>query len=220
MSKQIENPVELWNEYQEWLKSNKSHFEDNKESFRTFYSAKKNYIFLKVSTNPIYRKIKDGGLMNIQEEIKEIREGFKRLDVLQGEISDKIDKLEQEVTSQNNDYELYLEIDCDNSLKIVCLENDRTIHLGFIRENGECHILSEDNHKFNYNLWVSAGQKIRENNEVEWRGKKYWLTPKGFLINKTTCSDHIFNFETARVAINCEDDNILRYSHNNTPILF
>jgi len=150
--------------------------------------------------------------MNIQEEIKEIR--------------GRLDKLEQEVTSQNNDYELYLRVDDSNNLLIEFINRKfesctEVLIIGEIKENGECGFLNFKERKENYKKWVSAGQKIRENNEVEWRGKTYYIDNEGYLAQTNGCTDEdIYNFKDAKPCKDCEDDNILRYSHNNTPILF
>jgi hypothetical protein len=142
----------------------------------------------------------------MQEEIKEIKK--------------RLNKLEKEVTSANDDYELFLWVDSDNYLSIGYKDNDDFFTcIGYISDSGELNILNVDGYRENYKIWVENGMKIKENNEVEWRGKRYKIKRESCLTFSKSYFG-IYDFKFAIPMTGCEDDNIIRYEHNNTPILF
>ena len=156
--------------------------------------------------------------MNIPEEIKKLKESLSLLSSTQENSIRYLRKKLASIEKFNSivDNELYLTVDERDSLRVMFNCGAAKYRLGTIHNNGRCYMLSNDAKKENYSNWVALGMKVKEHNDVEWMGKKYRLTRKGFLLSGEAMEDHIFNFETGRYAINCYDNNIVRYP-NNTP---
>lgn len=106
-----------------------------------------------------------------------------------------------------------------------------------IRSNGDCIFSFSDHHCIKlYEEWVRMGSKISDSS-ILWKDKHYQLI-KGIYENEVylvngyevvdlqrnhkfiQSQDRIFNLTTLTACVNCEDDNIKRFSHNNQPIIF
>jgi hypothetical protein len=90
--------------------------------------------------------------------------------------------------------------------------------IGSISNDGKCYILSGEGHRQTYLQWVADGMPV-DHTEVKWRGKMYCINQKLTLMClQEFCA--IFNFKYAIYHPNCQDANIQRYPHNNTPIAY
>jgi len=90
--------------------------------------------------------------------------------------------------------------------------------IGYINTKGECYILACDQQKEVYIQWLNSKQNVNSA-EVTWRDKQYYIRPDKALV-ELEGNNWIYDFEFARVYIDCNDDNIVRYPVNNTPILY
>ena len=93
--------------------------------------------------------------------------------------------------------------------------------IGHINSEGHCYILNTTNRVEAYNRWRKAGMIVREQEPVEWRGDKYAISPKTYILWRVDIGEgKIYNFDTCNYFAWCGDDNIERFEHNNKPIGF
>ena len=110
---------------------------------------------------------------------------------------------------------LYLEVNSDNVLSIIY--ND--LRVGFIDVAGRCIILSCEDYVERYEQWREDGMIIDET-PVKWRGGDYGLRLIGLLHRSDISSGAIYDFRVCHSSIGCQDENIMRFKHNDRPIIF
>lgn len=81
--------------------------------------------------------------------------------------------------------------------------------MGFINEEGRCHIQSCPYHHEATEQWIEHGCKI-DHTPVEWRGGKYRLNDC-FLERYDTDWGHIWHLKQKGAVGGCTDENIVRY---------
>lgn len=130
------------------------------------------------------------------------------------DIDNEIEKIKNELARQKSDkYTLKLSVDNDNSLK-ACV-ND--IPILRINREGRMSALHGEVRRYIYKQWVDNGMLVCSKS-VKWRGKEYYINRVFQLC--LIGDNEIFDFEYASVESPCNDDNIVRYEHSKTPILF
>ena len=159
-------------------------------------------------------------IKNIEYYANEIEKCKQKINELEKML--KIEELERMITKkneQNEEYVLRLRVDNEGDLNIgFNVKKDNLWEsIGFISKDGKCYILNE-NHIENYYLWRAKGMKTSDE-IVEWRGGKYRIRdyrleridiPDGLIYDFLDCSSIPF----------CRDTNIIRFKHNNRPIIF
>lgn len=121
----------------------------------------------------------------------------------------------QVVVTYEESKKLHLKVGDSNYL---CAKYGNDV-IGHISDKGECSILTIRNHRETYLKWVKDGMPV-DYTEKKWMGKSYRISNDYFLASTTQVKGAIFNFKHAFYCHNCEDDNIQRYPHNNTPIAY
>lgn len=159
-----------------------------------------------------------------------INETKNKVDALKKEISllelnIKVED-EDDIKEKTEEYALTLEISPNGELCIgyrqFTNEGDTDFcELGYITNNGECHILNDVGFRYNYETWVTHGSKVSDNDAILWLKHRYQLTKNHTLLCRVDCLDgNIYNFTTCVPLSNCGDDNIQKYKNNKTPILY
>ena len=108
----------------------------------------------------------------------------------------------------------YIWLDVDNEHLIIYYKQDT---VGYITPKGECFILSCHQQRDAYIQWLNSGNKIFLDT-IKWKDSIYEITDMYIL--QRTDNTKIYDFELAVTCEACEDDNIMRYPVNNTPILY
>jgi hypothetical protein len=67
--------------------------------------------------------------------------------------------------------------------------------------------------------WL-ANNMPTDYNEIEWRGGTYGIAYSYNLKRTDIGKGAIYNFDDCATLESCEDENIIRYKHNNRPIIF
>jgi len=86
-----------------------------------------------------------------------------------------------------------------------------------ISNDGELFTLNTEARRAAYLKWISDGMPT-SNEEVCWRGCFYKIVE--CRLKNLTVNTNIYDFEKARPIPSCLDENIARYEHCNTPILY
>ena len=117
---------------------------------------------------------------------------------------------------ESNLFRLRTYIDASGYLAIVYYDGWIGKRIGYINEDGECHIMNSQDYRENWETWKENGSLV-DSTPVKWRGKQYNISSDRMLKSSVCFGDFIFNFEDGMVITGCEDDNIQRLS-NGTPI--
>lgn len=111
---------------------------------------------------------------------------------------------------------LYLTMNSCNELEIKYKDS----YVGWITSNGECYILDTPERIKVYEKWREDGMPV-DTTSVKWRGGIYQITSiMGDLKRMDIFGGYVYNFNECKSYSNCEDDNIIRFKHNNRPVLF
>lgn len=119
-----------------------------------------------------------------------------------------------------DDYHLHTYLYDDGSLRIGYYVEGTLYCVGLINAGGQCRILGNYELRNNYQVWVKKGMKVY-NTSVMWRDKKYYIDEGSHVLksNYNEVIQCIYDFEFC-IPIQSHDGNIVRYSNNNTPIMF
>ena len=134
------------------------------------------------------------------------------------ELERKYEELGKEIEKLKSGDKLRLEVLPCNGLLI---EYKNGI-LGFIRNNGNCIILSSDGYVSAYNQWRADGMPIDEI-VVKWRGGEYQLVllDGDIILRRKDCFGcNIYNLSRCCACEYCSDSNIKRFKHNDRPVIY
>ena len=118
--------------------------------------------------------------------------------------------------------EMWLEVDEAGVLTIRASGSPMGRGLvGYIHTEGDCRILNNGATVKNYNQWRKDGMHVREQEPVEWRGGEYHIDTL-FQLYRTMMGHggYIYDFEECGYMDGCQDENIIRFPHNNRPVGF
>ena len=110
---------------------------------------------------------------------------------------------------------LILKVIDDGSLFIV-VGNEM---IGEINRNGKCGILNTEFRVGVYEKWRESGMLV-DSTPVEWRGGEYIINEFCRLARKDIPCGFIYDFASCSYISVCDDENIVRFKHNNRPIGF
>jgi len=129
---------------------------------------------------------------------------------------------ESEAKQKENDYVLKLKVAINGDLYIFYTKNIATCLLGWITKKGKCSILNDDVKIENYNDWRENGMKVSSTSVkcVKWRGGVYAINENFILERVDYIQGLIYCFNECFAKNKCSDENIIRFKHNNSPILF
>ena len=145
-----------------------------------------------------YKKYKEELLK--EEQVKEVIE---------------IDGVKYKRVEEDKPRGLYLEVDIYDYL-LIKYKNEE---VGFIKNEGECTILSHEAYIKTYEQWREDGMIIDET-PVQWRGGTYRIINSYYLTRTDILCGEIYRFDSCRASVDCKDENIIRFKHNNRPVLF
>jgi hypothetical protein len=145
-------------------------------------------------------------------------ENLKELERKHKEMGDLIAKIKEQEKSKD-DYVLRLEYSDACGLLIGFYYDKQWHGFGVISNSGKCYILNNTCSIEHYELWREKGMKVCSD-KVEWRGNNYYISSYYTLICWNYSDTAIYNFSSCEYYIDCSDDNIVRFKHNNRPIGF
>jgi len=148
----------------------------------------------------------------MKEKIK-IKEGYK---IKEGSLKVEKGFIHYEVEQDNKDYHLKTR-NIDGNLYIVYNVGKLIYEIGYISHLGGCYILNRCNYIENYETWREKGMLV-DSTPVEWMGKEYFIDTKTSLRNLN--GYYIYDFAECESCPFNKDENIIRFKHNNRPILF
>lgn len=172
-----------------------------------------NYWFKKFKNDVIDAMRVPKELLNEGEDKMEI---LKELERQHKEIGELITKMKEQEKSKD-DYVLKLRVHC-GILEIYYTIEETVRYLGCIDFEGDCHILNSKRMIENYELWREKGMKVCSD-KVEWKGKYYYID-EDFTLRSLVNTSCIYDFGDCEYFRDCQDDNIVRFKHNNKPIGF
>jgi hypothetical protein len=146
------------------------------------------------------------------EELKELERKHEEM----GELIAKIKEQEK----SKDDYVLMVKIGrLYNDLVIGFNLNDKFKEIGYVSTLGECKILNDKVSVEYYELWREKGMKVCTD-KVKWRGKYYKLNDGTCGLYEVNSRSTIYDFKNCNYISGCQDNNIVRFKHNNKPIGF
>ena len=111
---------------------------------------------------------------------------------------------------------LYLEV-CVTSGYLYIMYKGTEV--GHISDEGYCFILDDMSCIEAYEQWREDGMSI-DKTPIQWRGGTYQIKNTRHM-NRTDISwGEIYDFDLCRASADCKDENIVRFKHNNRPVLF
>jgi len=98
--------------------------------------------------------------------------------------------------------------------------DDDEADFGYIIDDGDCYFLSSDKQTTLFENWV-VGDKLVDESHVEWKDRLYWI--KDYILMSSTKNGDketpIYNFLHQQIYAN-EDENLVKFKHNNKVKLF
>ena len=115
---------------------------------------------------------------------------------------------------------MYLASCGDNTLRVYISENKNSVvEIASLNSTCELRVLNTPIQREVYERWIAAGMIIRKDNIVRFKGSNYEIRDNA-LRNNDLGLGCIFDFETCCTVYGCNDTNVIRYKHNDRPILF
>jgi hypothetical protein len=131
----------------------------------------------------------------------------------------RIEELKLVEKTECMEYKLHTHIDGSGPLHVGFFIGEAFKSIGHISSSGKCFFLSGDTQVEAYETWREHGLQVCAD-VVEWKGGVYRIGSDYSLCRADIGGGNIYYFKGCEAFGGCSDNNLIRFEHNDKPILF